>query len=86
MMWKFDQTCTIFEGEVMNMDNKAQVSEEGNLVKVLVLFASWRRCSTCGASVLFVDATCGSEGPFVCGACYGRAATLPANDNGDFLQ
>jgi len=63
-----------------------KTAEEGNLAKALVLLAVWKRCSACGATVLYVDEVCETEGKLVCGACYGRAASTPANDNGAVVQ
>jgi formylmethanofuran dehydrogenase subunit E len=68
----------------LEFDPKA--AEEGKLVKALVLFAGWRRCSACGAAVLYVDEICGTEGKFVCGACYSYAASTPANDTGEVFH
>jgi hypothetical protein len=60
--------------------------DERDLLRALVLFACWRWCSACGSTVLYVDSACGSKGQFVCGICYGRASSVPENDNGEIVQ
>ena len=47
-----------------------------NLVRVLTTFARWRRCTGCGALVLYVDDRCATESDFSCGGCYQRAQVL----------
>ena|GEM_PF-3648587 len=44
-----------------------------NLVQVLTTFARWRRCTGCGALVLYVDDQCATESDFACGGCYQHA-------------
>jgi hypothetical protein len=46
--------------------------DEGNLVKVLVLFGRFRRCSCCGRPVLYVNARCRTDDDDVeCPTCQG---------------
>jgi hypothetical protein len=44
-----------------------------NLVRVLTTLARWRRCTGCGALVLYVDDQCATESDFACGGCYQHA-------------
>ena len=41
----------------------------GDLTAVLILFAAWRPCTSCGDRVLFVDEEAKTDSPFLCGGC-----------------
>jgi hypothetical protein len=47
----------------------APVENEGDLVKVLVVFARWRKCCCCSRSLLFVDALCRTDADVECPTC-----------------
>ena len=49
----------------MSADDPARV----NLARVLVLFARFKSCSSCGGRTLYVNAEANSDGDFLCGLC-----------------
>ncbi len=65
----------------------------GNLIKVLMMFAAWRRCRSCGARVLHVNEDVRTDGDFTCGSCEERQDLIrvllflrPANDNARWIS
>ena len=60
--------------------------DDAGLVKTLAVLARWRRCSACGALVLYVDELGRSDGDFACGACCRQTGRFPANDNGALFR
>jgi hypothetical protein len=59
--------------------------EGGDLAAVMILFAAWRHCGSCGSLVLYVDDLGRATSEFVCGTCQRRATVCcisrPANNN-----
>lgn len=50
--------------------------EGADLLRMLVVFAGWRRCSGCGELVLYVDSRCSVDDDFACGYCQHRSLLL----------
>ena len=51
---------------------------DGNLLPILVSFASWRTCRCCGSQTLYIDARLQADDDCVCGLCERRRNALGA--------
>lgn len=60
-------------------ETQRRTEQEGNLCKMLTVFAAWRPCDACGALTLFCDADLRTTGRYICGPCEAHVANILAD-------
>ena len=58
------------------LEATAPKTDESDLCKTLKRFAQWRKCSTCGSFVLYVDENLQTDTACVCGRCKAKGEPI----------